>query len=308
MTPMTGLRRNILLFHLGALGDFILTWPLALALARIYAQSRIIYVTHPDKGRLAERVLRVESQSIESGWHHLYGDAAQLPEPQRKLLAGAQAIVSFVSSPGDAWSTNATTLSNDAPLTCLRPKPPPDFAAHAIDHLLGQLPPPLEQAARQILAGINDRGLLPSRKPGSSIVIHPGSGSPDKCWPPENYLALAAELRTSGHTVRFVLGETELDRWPPELLARFDAATPKTYVDLLDILSTASAFVGNDSGPGHLAGVIGVPTLSLFGPTDPAVWRPLGPRVAVLRSEPLDRLSVGEAADAVMFLLNPSPA
>lgn len=293
---MTPTRRNILLFHLGALGDFILTWPLALALARIYAQSRIIYVTHPDKGRLAERVLRVESQSIESGWHHLYGDASQLPDPQRKLLAGAQAIISFVSSPGDAWSANATTLSDGAPLTCLRPTPPADFPGHAIDHLLGQLPPALEQSARQILAGINDRGLLSSRKAGPSIVIHPGSGAPAKCWPAENYLALAHTLRGRGRTVRFVLGETELERWPPELVARFDAATPKTYVELLDVLSTASAFVGNDSGPGHLAAAIGVPTLSLFGPTDPAVWRPLGPRVTVLRRQPLDQLPVGEVA------------
>ena len=65
------LRRNILLFHLGALGDFVVTWPLALALARIYPQSRLFFVTHGQKGALAEKVLRVESADIEAGWHHL---------------------------------------------------------------------------------------------------------------------------------------------------------------------------------------------------------------------------------------------
>src|SRR5438067_1389585 len=53
------LRRNVLIFHSGAMGDFILTWPLALALGRLFPQSRIFYVTHRQKGLLAERVLRV---------------------------------------------------------------------------------------------------------------------------------------------------------------------------------------------------------------------------------------------------------
>jgi heptosyltransferase III len=293
-------RRNILIFHLGALGDFVLTWPLALALARVHAQSRVIYVTHPDKGRLAERVLRIESQSVEAGWHHLYGDATQLPEPQRKLLAGAQAVYSFVSSEGDAWCANAAAASGGAPLTCLRPKPGPEFAGHSIEHLLAQLPAPLEQATRQILSGIADRGIL-ARRGGATVVIHPGSGSPAKCWPAERYLELGEQLGAAGRTVRFILGEAEVERWPAELIARFKATVPKNYVELLDLLSDASVFIGNDSGPAHLAGIIGVPTVSLFGPTDPAVWKPLGPRVTVLRRDSIEEICVDEvlaAADA----------
>src|ERR1700678_801872 len=59
LRPM--LRRNVLIFHSGALGDFVLSWPLALALGRLYPQSRIIYVAPASKGKLAERVLRIES-------------------------------------------------------------------------------------------------------------------------------------------------------------------------------------------------------------------------------------------------------
>src|SRR5688500_10724765 len=65
------LRRNVLIFHAGALGDFVLSWPLALALGRLYPQSRVIYVTAGQKGALAERVLRVDSTDIESGWHEI---------------------------------------------------------------------------------------------------------------------------------------------------------------------------------------------------------------------------------------------
>ena len=45
------------------------------------------------------------------------------------------------------------------------------------------------------------------------------------------------------------------------------------------------AFVGCDTGPTHLAAQLGVPTIALFGPTDPAVWAPVGPRVRVIAPE-----------------------
>src|SRR5271170_6854556 len=111
------LRRNILIFHLGALGDFVVTWPLALALARLHPQSRVFYVTHGEKGALAERVLRVESLDIESGgWHRLFGDAPELPAPAAKALAGAHTVLSFVSGPDDRWARNVKASNPDANL------------------------------------------------------------------------------------------------------------------------------------------------------------------------------------------------
>jgi ADP-heptose:LPS heptosyltransferase len=47
-------------------------------------------------------------------------------------------------------------------------------------------------------------------------------------------------------------------------------------------LSLARAAVGNDSGPTHLAAVVGCPTVALFGPTDPAVWAPVGSHVRIV--------------------------
>ncbi len=48
-------------------------------------------------------------------------------------------------------------------------------------------------------------------------------------------------------------------------------------------MSLADVYVGNDSGPSHLAAALGVPTLAVFGPTDPGSWRPLGVDVEVVR-------------------------
>jgi ADP-heptose:LPS heptosyltransferase len=74
------------------------------------------------------------------------------------------------------------------------------------------------------------------------------------------------------------------------------------------ILARAGLYVGNDSGITHLAAAWGAPTLALFGPTDPAVWAPLGPRVTSLRSRDgrMDGLAVAEVAAAAHAARLPS--
>jgi ADP-heptose:LPS heptosyltransferase len=291
------LRRNILLFHLAALGDFVLTWPLALALARLHPQSRVIYVTHGQKGALAEKALNLESCDIEGGWHHLYGNPEQLPQAARKLLQGAHSVYSFVAS--GQWAGNVARLAPDARLCCLQARPPADYESHAAEYLLSQLAndAAVAEATRQILHSLNTNGLR-RYAGGPAVVIHPGSGSPEKCWPAEKYVELAQRLRNMGKSVRIILGETELERWPADRIAAFGAAgeirRPASYVELLSELSGAALFVGNDSGPSHLAGVLGIPTWVLFGPTNPAVWHPLGPSVKTLRREPLNWLNVDQ--------------
>src|SRR5256885_13131065 len=192
--------RNILLFHAGALGDFIVTWPLALALARLHPQSRLFYVTQRGKGELAERVLRVESADADAGWHPLYSsEPASLGESQAKLLAGAHSIVSFVAAHGDSWTTNVRKLAPAADLLALTVSPPAEFGGHVTDHLLSQLGawPAAQATLAQILRSICGRGIsvgatLPAA--GGPVVIHPGSGAGRKCWPAARFLQLIDRL------------------------------------------------------------------------------------------------------------------
>ena len=93
---MLNLRRNILIFHQAALGDFIVTFPIALAMGRMFPQSRVMYVTADSKGRLAEKLLGVDRIDIESGWHVLHGTDPELNDRNRTLPAGAHTIISFV--------------------------------------------------------------------------------------------------------------------------------------------------------------------------------------------------------------------
>jgi ADP-heptose:LPS heptosyltransferase len=298
------LRRNVLIFHSGALGDFIVTWPMALALARLFPQSRIYYVTQSQKGALAELVLRLESTDAESGWHQLFSESPALPEPALKLLTNAHTILSFLASPHDRWSENVRSMTPGTNLICVNTTVPENFSGHVTEWMIEQWGgwAAGQAAARQILHSLQSRGLPLNRSGKNLVLMQPGAGSPAKCWPAEKFLELARKLVAAGKQVRVLLGEVELERWPREQVAAFesicDVQKPATYSELLAHLADAAAFVGNDSGPGHLAGIVGIPTISLFASTNPSRWKPLGPSVSVLTGA-ADRLSVDEVYAAV---------
>jgi ADP-heptose:LPS heptosyltransferase len=286
------LRRNILIFHQGALGDFVVTWPLALGLARVFAQSRVFYVTSGQKGALAERALRVESVEVEGGWHQLFSTEPKLPEAATRRIQGAQWIVSFVAGKDDLWSKNVQRLAPDATQVWLSTAPTNQFNGHVTQHLLAQLGgwPVLSAAMAQMLKAVTARGVgIPAGNPSGPVVLHPGAGSGKKCWPAEQYMELAKVLASAGRNVEVILGEAEIERWPAEQVRQFESVAvirrTATLVDLMDGIAAASGFVGNDSGPGHLAGILGVPTISIFGPKNPDAWRPLGPKVQIVEGE-----------------------
>jgi ADP-heptose:LPS heptosyltransferase len=290
MTKGVALRRNVLLFHQGALGDFIVTWPLALGLGRVLAQSRIFYITSGQKGALAERALRVESVDVESGWHHLFSKEPTLPDGAMRLLNGAQWIIGFGTKSDDLWSQNVRTLVPEANLVALSTTPPDDFPGHITEYLLPQLAPwPVMSAAMdQMLKSLSTRGLGSAASNSTGpVVLHPGAGANKKCWPPDQYLELAGAIKQSGRPVQVILGEVELEKCPKKQIDAFataaDILKPSTLVDLMAYLSKASAFVGNDSGPGHLAALLPIPTISIFGPANPARWRPTGPNVQIVQ-------------------------
>jgi ADP-heptose:LPS heptosyltransferase len=112
------------------------------------------------------------------------------------------------------------------------------------------------------------------------VLVHPGSGSATKNWPAARFAQLIEGLPMA----RLVAGEADeaavqaVERCAGRALPRLQEP------DLLELarrLAGCRAYLGNDSGVSHLAGLVGAPTHVLFGPTSPTVWRPLGPRVHI---------------------------
>lgn len=114
-------------------------------------------------------------------------------------------------------------------------------------------------------------------------VIHPEASAPDKTWPAERFLDVALHLhqRLELDPV-FIAGPSES---PSEFLAAFRAYRTIAGAPLEEVkslLAGAALFVGNDSGPAHMAAAFGVPVVVLFGPSDSAIWSPWKTRAAVL--------------------------
>jgi heptosyltransferase-3 len=123
------------------------------------------------------------------------------------------------------------------------------------------------------------------------VAVHAGSGSAAKNWPAERYSWIVETLAERHGLASVILGGPA-DSDVLVVLRDQPNRLPTVLVDrpllvVAAVLRQAQAFLGNDSGLSHLAGLLGVPTLALFGPTDPNQWAPLGPRVRVLRSQPL---------------------
>ncbi len=138
------------------------------------------------------------------------------------------------------------------------------------------LPPPHRATPEEEAAAAAYLRLLP---PGF-LALHPGSGSPGKNWPAESFLAIATAL-SPRRAWLLVQGPADaaLSTPPEAVVAR---ELPLRVLGAL--LARAGLYVGNDSGVSHLAAAWGAPTLALFGPSDPEVWSPLGPRVKTLRA------------------------
>lgn len=126
------------------------------------------------------------------------------------------------------------------------------------------------------------------------VAVHAGSGSAAKNWPAECF-SRVVEALAERHGLASVVFGGPADADVLVVLRDRPGRPPPVLVDrpllvVAAVLRQARALLGNDSGLSHLAGLLGVPTLALFGPTDPIHWSPLGPRVRALRFQPLAEL------------------
>ena len=116
---------------------------------------------------------------------------------------------------------------------------------------------------------------LPHSQPEGEVLVHTGAGQAIRVWPLERYRLLAARLRKGGYRVQVACDPDQQNWWIQA--GEKNLTTPHTVAELLALMDRAAVFIGNDSGPGHLAALCGVPTFTLFGPQLPEWFAPLHP-------------------------------
>ena len=104
-------------------------------------------------------------------------------------------------------------------------------------------------------------------------VVHAGAAYFTKVWPGDSFRLLALELRQlHGLEPIFVAGPGE--EALAEQFSGFQVRRILRLSELKALMSGANLFVGNDSGPAHVAAAFGVPCVVIFGSSDSAVWHP----------------------------------
>lgn len=129
---------------------------------------------------------------------------------------------------------------------------------------------------------LRTRGLTPR----SFAILNPGAGWGAKCWPAEKYANVARALGALGirSVVNFGPAEEAMARSVESLSEGAAVAISCTISELIAITRRARIFIGGDTGPMHLAALLRVPVLGIFGPTDPARNGPFGTEATVLRN------------------------
>jgi hypothetical protein len=271
-----------LIIRPGAIGDFIVSIPAMECLRSGYLEIWAAQRNVPLAARIAQHARSIASTGL---------DMLEVTGPNARLIETLRGFDSIVSWYGaNRLEFREAVAGLRLPFQFFTALPAEGSGVHAADFYLEQ--------ARSIAACASDG--IPRIKcdgiRGVSAVIHPFAGSPKKRWPLERFRELAHTLAR---------------RMPVEWCAGPEDDLPgaQRFDDLYELagwLAAARIYIGNDSGATHLAAAVGTPVVALFGPSDPAVWAPRGPHVAIARAHAMDSITVEQVASLVWKTLEDS--
>ena len=291
---MAEANRDVALFA-GALGDFLLALPALRLLARregplVLAVRRPLEALAAATG-CAERVTALDDREMAS---FLGGGAAPSWWPHRPR------VTAWFGAADAGLRARLAAASRDVRWLRVERGPGAQHAALAYAAAVGAAidwPTAVAIAGVEVPIAAADPALL---------VVHQGAGNRAKRWHGAGHAAVVRWWRSRGGAVAELRGDVEQE----EALPPLPGAEPiegRPVLEVAGVLARARAYVGHDTGPSHLASSVGVPGLVLFGPTDPARWRPLGEHLRVLRAPAAACTTTGFAAPSaatVIALLN----
>jgi ADP-heptose:LPS heptosyltransferase len=301
---------HVTIVRAGGLGDTILVLPTLAILRDVYPRATFTLAGSTWAEALqpllafaarAVHVDRVYPPARHGGW-------------AANVFAASSAVIVYTAAP-DSDLVSCARQACPGPVVVWPVEPAPGM--HAARHLAGAvasatgdpgaLPMPTLRCPReerlQARAWL-DQEMGPGTHP---LAVHPGSGGKRKCWPARRFVELVVRLHAP---VLLVEGpaDSEVCREFAEALPTLvplARATDVPLVRLAAVLTESRGYIGNDSGVSHLAGALGVPTVAVFGPTDPAVWAPRGPDVSLVTAhDDAAWPTVGEVFAAARALLD----
>lgn len=207
-------------------------------------------------------------------------DGVDAPLSSAEALAQFDEIVSWYGTNRRAFREAARSLNPN--WRFLPALPPENSTLHVTDFYAQTTGAPLGLCAKIAVPCEPARGV---------VVIQPFSGSRRKNWPLDRFRQVAEALPVP---VEWIAGPEE------------ELPMAKRIDDLWQLaicIGSAAGYIGNDSGITHLAAATGVPTVAVFGATDPRVWAPRGSNVTVVSGKDMQSISVERVLEAVLHTL-----
>ena len=256
---------KILIVHLGALGDLLLSRPALLAIRMRFPQAEIDFLGYPHLTSLIKWEMRIR---------HTYN--IEYSKENEKFWYNYDLFIFFARKNYPAWEKVLTF----APSIFVKTIPPPEVNLPVFQFQLQQL----HKQGFEIPSEFPSLSLPPaeiSLNICPDFLIHPGSGSSSKNWPPAYFAEVIQAF--SQCNPGLIIGPA--DRKVAEEILSFLGNKKIILLEQLSLLTLAAiiskvrVFLGNDSGISHLAAALGVPSFVIFGPTNANIWKPWGREV-----------------------------
>jgi ADP-heptose:LPS heptosyltransferase len=290
--PAMQLVHRILVIRTDRLGDMVLSTGFLADLKAHFRHAKVTVLAPPGPLAILEHQPSVDARVVLDGRHLPDGIAGRFDlvidlTPDERLLGARLAAatrapwrIGFARAGREAWFS----------LPC----PPARSDRHLVDlhrDLLEALgvgargsEPALMVSPGERAAALARLGAVGAAAP--RVLVHPGAHEPSQRWAPEKFAEVIARLTEAAAAACLVAGgpgEEAIVRRVADLTADAIPLGSLSVRELLAVTGACDLFVGNNSGPLHLAAALGVPTLSVMGPTDPVRFAPRGDVAVVLR-------------------------
>jgi heptosyltransferase III len=301
--------KGILVIRPGAIGDALLTFPVLKALGEQYAGMPITFVSNAQVLPLA-LAFGVAEQTFDFQdiqWSELFSATGIRTLFMHTLLQQTDLAICWMRDPDGIIGHNLK-MSGVKHVLIAPGRSSEGEHIHIVDYLAHTVGLQGIRAQFSTFSCLQNVDLISKDITNRFVAIHPGSGAVQKCWPISRFAIVIKRLLEKNRPILLLAGPADTERVDDLLQQLLSPPTPAmfkllTNAPLLEVarqLQQCMCYLGNDSGITHLAAMLGVPTVAIFGPTDPAIWRPIGRFVKVLQGHTLEDVTLDAVMEAII--------